>query len=102
MTFIDEGVRWGLLLTYRTMDPHRKILATPQVRPLPVVPPLVLLGAAAAAAAAAGAGATDAAGAGGGAAAAAAAVSAVVLLVWCCWCCWCCWCWVLLGPCCFG
>ena len=31
VTYIDEGVRWGVLLTYRTMDPARKILAAPQI-----------------------------------------------------------------------
>ena len=31
VTYVEEGVRWGLLLTYRTMDPARKVMAAPQI-----------------------------------------------------------------------
>ena len=30
-TTVDTGTRWALLLTYRNMDPHRRILTTPQI-----------------------------------------------------------------------
>ena len=31
VTRVEKGTRWALLLTYRTMDPSRKITCTPQV-----------------------------------------------------------------------
>ena len=42
VTLIEKGTRWGILLTYRTMDPNRRIMAAPQipwaVRCFPVQP----------------------------------------------------------------
>ena len=31
VTYVESGVRWGVLLTYRTMDRNRRIRAAPQV-----------------------------------------------------------------------
>ena len=41
VTYVESGVRWGVLLTYRTMDPNRRIRAAPQV---PWVSSLPVLG----------------------------------------------------------
>ena len=31
VTYVEKGTRWGVLLSYRTMDRNRRIMAAPQI-----------------------------------------------------------------------